>query len=421
MDKLTLKERAADILERANTLSDELTTFGLPEPSFEHGLAAALGNDAPDSRASEAKLELLQSLDEMRALLTEPARHLTSELAKKFPSQGSTIADLAQTTGVKESLLRRLLSHCATYHIFYQASHDFYVHTAASRLLAEDEGIRAWALLGAEEIFPSTYKTAEALIEYPDSEEPQHCGWSVQNGTDLPIFRALAGMPARAARFGRSMIHHATQPGFSPAYLVSAFPWASFDSEVHVVDVGGSLGHISEALVAHSPHVRCTVQDSPGVVAEAQKKQFPANIQGRISFQAHDFFDPQPVQGADVYLLRLILHDWSDKYCIMIIRALIPALKAGAKVIVNDRVIPALGEAHYLVERESRFVLAPCRSLHLTEGDYDMYMLAFQNAKERTAEDWKSLFREADERFELTRVEQPPKATLAVVEVTWKG
>ncbi|KAL9025549.1 MAG: hypothetical protein Q9196_005649 [Gyalolechia fulgens] len=402
MDKLTLKERAADILERANTLSDELTTFGLPEPSFEHGLAAALGNDAPDSRASEAKLELLQSLDEMRALLTEPARHLTSELASIFRQAPSyhtlTMIDPAQSNAQhafhRPARRGREIPFARKHHRRSGADHG-----------GERESVEAIAftLRNLSYLLPSFPR----FLRSYGSVEASRGGRSVQNGTDLPIFRALAGMPARAARFGRSMIHHATQPGFSPAYLVSAFPWASFDSEVHVVDVGGSLGHISEALVAHSPHVRCTVQDSPGVVAEAQKKQFPANVQGRISFQAHDFFDPQPVQGADVYLLRLILHDWSDKYCIMIIRALIPALKAGAKVIVNDRVIPALGEAHYLVERESR--------------DYDMYMLAFQNAKERTAEDWKSLFREADERFELTRVEQPPKATLAVVEVTWKG
>ena len=50
-----------------------------------------------------------------------------------------------------------------------------------------------------------------------------------------------------------------------------------------------------------------------------------------------------------------------------------------------------------------------------------MYMLAFQNAKERTAEDWTALFTEADPRFELTRVCQPLKSSLAIVEITWKG
>lgn len=50
-----------------------------------------------------------------------------------------------------------------------------------------------------------------------------------------------------------------------------------------------------------------------------------------------------------------------------------------------------------------------------------MYMLAFQNAKERTAKDWASLFETADPRFKLARVVQPARSSLAVMEVIWEG
>lgn len=55
---------------------------------------------------------------------------------------------------------------------------------------------------------------------------------------------------------------------------------------------------------------------------------------------AHDFFTEQPVKGADVFLLRCILHDWSDKYAIKILRALVPALKPDVRIIVNEAVVP---------------------------------------------------------------------------------
>lgn len=87
MDTSTLKERAADISKVANTLSDELAQLHLPEPSFEHGLPGALHSDAPDSNAAAAKQELLQKLDEYRALLTEPTLHLTPELASASASR----------------------------------------------------------------------------------------------------------------------------------------------------------------------------------------------------------------------------------------------------------------------------------------------------------------------------------------------
>ncbi|KAL9023044.1 MAG: hypothetical protein Q9180_008420, partial [Flavoplaca navasiana] len=156
-------------------------------------------------------------------------------------------------------------------------------------------------------------------------------GWSLQNATDLPVFRALANMPDRAMVFAGAMTWHALLPGFSPQYLASHFPWGSSGDELTVVDVGGGLGHVSQALVAHNPDSRCIVQDCPEVISQAQEQDLPPGIRERIDFQAHDFFHEQPVKGADVFLLRLVLHDWSDKYAVRIIRALIPALKPGSK------------------------------------------------------------------------------------------
>ncbi|KAJ5153213.1 S-adenosyl-L-methionine-dependent methyltransferase [Penicillium canariense] len=104
------------------------------------------------------------------------------------------------------------------------------------------------------------------------------------------------------------------------------------------------------------------------------------------------------------------LQNGAEKSChwqLGLLHSIIPALKRGAKLIINDRVIPSRGQAHYLVEREAR--------------DYYMYMLAFQNAKERTTDDWAQLFEQTDSRFELTKVSHSGKSKLAVVEVTWKG
>lgn len=176
----------------------------------------------------------------------------------------------------------------------------------------------------------------------------------MQNSTDLPVFKALANMHDRAMVFAGAMSWHAMLPGFSAQYLVAAFPWGS-GGELTVVDVGGGLGHVSQALANHSATVKCIVEDTPEVIVQGQEG-LPVDLRARISFQAHNFFQEQPVKGADVYLLRLVLHDWSDKYSKMIIQALIPALKTGAKIVINDRLIPGRGEAHYLVEREARSV-----------------------------------------------------------------
>lgn len=220
MDNSTLKERAASILKLANSLSNELTNFGLPEPSFEHGLPSALHKDAPNSLAGAARQSLLQELDEFRALLTEPTLLLTPELAsclraffpydptlmtdtptaqpepqrplhrpprccRKLPPQGSSVQELAHKLGLGKNLLRRLLAHAATHHIYRQASPEFYVHTAASRVLAEDEGMRKWVLIGSEELIPATLKVISSFPSPHYRQSSKNSAFERENKTTL--------------------------------------------------------------------------------------------------------------------------------------------------------------------------------------------------------------------------------------------
>jgi hypothetical protein len=69
---------------------------------------------------------------------------------------------------------------------------------------------------------------------------------------------------------------------------------------------------------------------------------------------AHDFFEEQPVKGADVYYYRWTLHNWSDKYCIKTLKALSPALKKGSRVLIMDVVMPPPGILPNDVDRKLR-------------------------------------------------------------------
>ena len=156
------------------------------------------------------------------------------------------------------------------------------------------------------------------MLKYPNSEEPEqsvspeiipryitlpliligHGGAS--KSTNLPIFKALATQPQRAMVFAGAMKWHAMLPGFSHHYLVDSFPWKADGSEQTIVDVGGSLGHVSFALAAHGPNVKCIVEDFPDVAAQGEK-DVPEPLRERVTFRTHDFFQTQPVEGADVY------------------------------------------------------------------------------------------------------------------------
>jgi hypothetical protein len=70
----------------------------------------------------------------------------------------------------------------------------------------------------------------------------------------------------------------------------------------------------------------------------------------------HDFFTPQPVKDADIYLYRWIFHNWDDEKSISILRNLIPALKKGAMILVNDGCLPVSGTGRRNDEQLARYV-----------------------------------------------------------------
>lgn len=143
------------------------------------------------------------------------------------------------------------------------------------------------------------------------------------------------------------------------------------------------------------------VRDLPEVIEAAPEPPSP-----RLTFLAHDFFfTPQPVHGADVYLFRMIFHNLGDKYCIAVLRSLIPALKKGARVVINDHVVPEPGVLSAYKERSVRA--------------FDLVMKGCFNAKERDERAWKELLRMADERFEVRGVARPEGSQLQIIDVEW--
>ena len=58
------------------------------------------------------------------------------------------------------------------------------------------------------------------------------------------------------------------------------------------------------------------------------------------SHVVHDFFTPQPIKNAAVFLLRIVLHDWPDKYARKILIRLREAANKDTKLVIADFVMP---------------------------------------------------------------------------------
>jgi hypothetical protein len=161
----------------------------------------------------------------------------------------------------------------------------------------------------------------------------------------------------RVERFAAAMSLFSKGPGYSPKWLLENYPWDLIGAGT-VVDIGGSNGEYSIPIVQKFPEMKCIIQDLPGVISKAEAG-LPSELKDRATLMVHDFFQPQPVKGADVYLLRWILHDWSDKYAIRILRALIPALEKRSKIVVHEYILPEPSVTPTIKDRTLRSVMLP--------------------------------------------------------------
>ncbi|RKL39695.1 hypothetical protein BFJ70_g5948 [Fusarium oxysporum] len=219
------------------------------------------------------------------------------------------------------------------------------------------------------------------------------------------VNREVEGKPKgwRSARFAECMQVAASASVIKTDDLLkSAYDWNKL-GEATVVDIGGSSGHDSTTIAQAFPNLKFIVQDLPQLQTSFGE-QVPAEIKSRVNFEPHDFLQPQNTQG-DVYMLKMVLHDWPDKYAANILRHLVPHLESGSRILLVEAVAPPDTAA------------LPFATLSHMLNATDMHMLQFFNSQERNLQDWTNLFAKVDERLTLTYVSEVPGSVHQFLEV----
>lgn len=320
-------------------------------------------------------------------------------MANAFPATSTTtVPELAKASRLDEGDCIRLVRHAVANRLLLEKSPGVISHSAMSSAIANVPLLREWIEESCENMWSSGPRIVSAMEKWPGSEEPHQTAYNIAHHTDLSFFENIASdtTGTRAKRFAESMSFFQASPGMQTSLVVDNYNWGDYKT---MVDIGGSHGAVPLELTKRFPDMKCTVQDLPEVIATA-----PKNVE-RVDFQAHDFFTAQPVKGADVYFFRMILHNWSDKYCIQILRNIIPAMKKGSRVVINDHVVPAPG------------ILSPYKDRSVRA--FDLVMKECFNAKERDIDDWTELLKKADERFVIADVKRPEGSQLQIIDVQW--
>lgn len=149
-----------------------------------------------------------------------------------------------------------------------------------------------------------------------------------------------------------------------------------------IVDVGGGQGRLLAAILSSAPTARGVLYDMPDVVAAAPELLRKLDVSERVRVEGGSFFDSVP-SGADMYVLKHIVHDWPDDEAAAILRNARAAMDAEARILLVELVIPQHG-------REFMGKWA------------DLEMLLGVNGRERTAAEYRRLLERSG--FRMTRV-----------------
>ncbi len=160
-----------------------------------------------------------------------------------------------------------------------------------------------------------------------------------------------------------------------------------------VADIGGGNGSQISQILQKQPDLKGILFDLPHVIERANGNIQSAGLSDRCDLVGGSFFESVP-DGADIYMMRHIIHDWDDEKCLTILKNCHQAMPPEGKLLVVESVIPPGNE--------------PFGGKLL-----DLVMLLIPGGKERTEVEYRDLFAKAG--FELTQV-IPTATEVSVIE-----
>lgn len=255
-------------------------------------------------------------------------------------SPGVPVSELSQKTGIPENRVLMILRQVSAVHIFREVSPRVFAHTSASAVLAMPEFSNSADLIlhFTDEGYKAAGYFTEALDKYGHEfdkvQKPElRTAFNMAFNTDMHYFDYIytpENIPKYGDRFGRSMMGSGREELMNST--LDAYDWSQFKPGDKIVDVGGGVGHVGVGVAKRvKPGVEVIVQDRPSVVEQGRK------LHGHIvKLEPHNFFDKQPIRGAAVYYMRLILHDWPDAICRTILENIVPAMTKDSKLLILD-------------------------------------------------------------------------------------
>jgi len=324
------------------------------------------------------KQKLLQMLV---AYWTSQAIHVVAKLgvADLVKDGPKSADDLAKATKTHARSLYRVLRALASVGIFAEDDRGRFGLTDVARCLLDEHGSqRAVAMMMGEEHYASW----------------AHLLYSVQTGK--PAFDHVYGKPIfdyLSEHSEQAKIFDAAMTGFhgeETQTMIDAYDFSPFKT---VVDVGGGNGTVISAILRKHPGVNGILFDLEGVIGRAKENLAKAGLTNRCQTITGSFFK-SVCPGGNAYVMRHIIHDWTDEQCRTILGNIRKVIPSTGKLLVIEMVIPPGNDANL-----GKLL--------------DLNMLVMPGGQERTEAEYRKLYESAG--FKLERI-VPTKTQVSVIE-----
>ena len=276
--------------------------------------------------------------------------------------------ELAVMTNTHAATLRRLLRAIATLAIFAEDAEGRFVNTPLSETLRANHpaSVRPLAMMWGRPMFWAPWGDFRETVNTGDR--------AFDRVFHEPFFDRLGHEAEDASVFNAAM------GSFSELELSAVLAAYDFSRFSRLVDVGGGRGALLNGILTATPGLHGVLYDLPAVVGDGTG--LVVSPSPKCEIVAGNFFETVPV-GADVYVLKRIIHDWNDTDAHTILSTCRRAIRQDGTLVLIE------------------WVLRPPNEPDL--GKFmDLHMLVTLGGRERTESEFRGLLAGAG--FVLTRV-----------------
>jgi hypothetical protein len=274
---------------------------------------------------------------------------VTSGLADALGHDWHQPRELAASLGLDEDVTLRVLG-AATAARLAQLSPERGVRlTRLGAPLRSDHpnSISAWAAYQAAPANAQAYAELEAQLR-TGAEPSGH-----RRAFGDSIWDHFAAHPDEGARFGAAMRE---LTAVDVDALARAYPWPRRGV---ICDVAGGVGTLLAAILERRGRAQGVLIDAPEVLEEGRRFLHSKGLAERVQLRPGDLFGELDAR-ADVYVLKWILHDWSDEACRAILGRVRATMPQGSRLVSVDQhlernrpsPITSMVDLHMLVECE---------------------------------------------------------------------